>query len=513
MKQFFYVTILAFIVLFFSLGFQCGSPELTSAKLYIQQKNWDKALEAAEKEVKNNPKSVEGWFVLGNIKGEKKDWKGMVAAFDECLKLDPVTHKKEIENKIKYEWAQAFNSGVSNFNKAKENKEAGKKAISDFNTAIILQPDSLGSYWNLAFSYQAIDDKENALKTYESIAAKRSDYNAYLKLGDMYVEKGNNYKTKFDSDNKEKIELVNKLDAIEKKVSKETVRKNLGEPDEIKKPQADVQKGKDAKKKPAKKTTDDQKEEWIYKKYNLHISFDKDLVTEKKFDPAYKVNIDSTEYFSAVKEYTKSIEWYNKAKDVAPDSIKLNILDALTKLYISTNQLDVAVRNYEILISKDPKNENYHYTLGVLYLNSKRFDDAISCFKKVIEIKPDDERSYYNLFAVFNNWAIKMKDEASVEKEDTTYMSVLRQGFPYIKKLHEMKPENLDYIDPLRQMCALFQDKAELEKLFTKMKELEVKEGNNPHYWEILGKLYLNLNKFEDSKKAYEKADQLRKQK
>ena len=144
MKNLFTIMILSCIALFFLLGFQCGSPELTSAKLYVQQKNWDKALESAEKEVKNNPKSVEGWFVLGNIRGEKKDWKGMVDAFNECLKVDPQTHKKEIENKIKYEWAQAFNSGVVNFNKARESKEAGLKAVNDFLTATILEPDSIG---------------------------------------------------------------------------------------------------------------------------------------------------------------------------------------------------------------------------------------------------------------------------------------------------------------------------------------------------------------------------------
>jgi superkiller protein 3 len=510
MKNLFTIMILSCMALLFLPGFQCGSPELTSAKLYIQQKNWDKALEAAEKEVKNNPKSVEGWFVLGNIRGEKKDWKGMVDAFNECLKLDPVTHKKEIENKIRYEWAQAFNSGVTNINKIKDNKEAGAKAINDFKTAIILIPDSIGSYMNLAYSYQAINDKENALKTYETVASQKQDFHTYLQICNLYTEKGNNHKVKFDNDNKDNLALEGKFEAIEKKLSKENVRKSLGEPDEIKKTQPAAPKQKVTK----KKIQDEQKEEWIYKKYNLHIFFEKDLVIEKKFEPEFKISIDSTEYFAAVKEYVKAIDWYNKAKDIAPDSLKPGLLDDLTKLYITTNQLDVAVENLKTAIKKDPNNDNNYYTLGILYLNSKKNEEAIDCFKKVIEIKPDDERSYFNLFAVFNNWAIKVKDEtSSFEKEDTTFLSILRKGLPYIKKLHEMKPDNLEYIDPLRQLCGLFQDKVELDKIFAHMKELEAKESNNPHYWEIMGKLYLNLNKFDDSKKAYEKADQLRKAK
>ena len=74
MKRVFLTLIIGFIILFFSLGFQCSSPELTSTRLYIQQKNWDNALASAEKEVKNNPKSVEGWYYVGWLRAEKGNY-------------------------------------------------------------------------------------------------------------------------------------------------------------------------------------------------------------------------------------------------------------------------------------------------------------------------------------------------------------------------------------------------------------------------------------------------------
>jgi tetratricopeptide (TPR) repeat protein len=522
MKKLFTIMILSCAALFFLLGFQCGSPELTSAKLYIQQKNWDKALEAAEKEVKSNPKSVEGWFVLGNIRGEKKDWKGMVDAFNECLKVDPQTHKKEIENKIKYEWAQAFNSGVTNINNAKNDKANCVKAIDNFKTAIILQPDSIVNYQNLAFSYQMNNDMENVLKTLTEIIAKKPDYYAYERLGAAYVEKGNIHKNKFDTDNKEKLELSAKLDAIEKKISKETVRKNLGEPDEIKNPQQILTKQKitkkntkDSKKNPNdQKDTKNQREEWIYNKYNLHIFFEDHLVTEKKFDPEYRINIDSSEYAFAKQEYVKAIDNYTKALTVAPDSMKVIVLDMLSQLYLTTNQRDIAIGNYKLMIEKDPVNPNPYFYLGDLYFKSKDFESSANYFKKVIEIKPQEERAYYNLFAVYNNWAVKVKDEnSSLEKEDTTYKDIIKKGLPYIKKLIEINPDKLEYIDSYRSLCSLFGDKPELEKLLIKIKDLEPKEGSNPFYWEIMGKLYGNLNNLKELEKSYEKADQLRKMK
>ena len=46
-------------------AFQCSSTELTSARLYIQQKNYSKAIEVLEQEVAKNPKSVNSLMNLG----------------------------------------------------------------------------------------------------------------------------------------------------------------------------------------------------------------------------------------------------------------------------------------------------------------------------------------------------------------------------------------------------------------------------------------------------------------
>jgi len=59
MRKLYYI-VLVVIVGMLSTAFQCSSTELTSAKLYIQQKNYDKALDVLQKEVAKNPKSDEG---------------------------------------------------------------------------------------------------------------------------------------------------------------------------------------------------------------------------------------------------------------------------------------------------------------------------------------------------------------------------------------------------------------------------------------------------------------------
>jgi tetratricopeptide (TPR) repeat protein len=509
MKRVLITSIIGFIILFFSLGFQCSSPELTSTRLYIQQKNLDGALKSAEKEVANNPKSVEGWYYVGLLNGEKGNYPEMIVAFKKVRELDPVAYKKEIDERTKYYWANSFNKGVTEFNKAKEKNsvEAYDQAIKEFKNAIALQPDSAATYWNLAATYVSKGDLDGAVEPYTFLAEKKNDLSALIRLGDGYVEKGNVHKTKFDSDNKNKIETKYKLESIDKKISKESVRRAVGEPDQINKPEP-LKKGK---KKPA---TPETKEEWIYNKYNLHLTFEKELVDSKKFDPAYEIVIDSSEYYAAVKEYNKALIYYQKGYQTAPDSTKSDILQAMTNLYTITNKMDIAIANYEKLAKENPKNKTFEYNLGALYLSSKKYEPAIEHFKKVTEIDPNDANVLYNLYAVYNNWAIRTKDEKStLEKEDTTYLEILKQGLPYIQKLSELKPENVDYIDISRNLYAIFQKKSELEKLFEKLKGLEAKNAENPTYWDVVAKINLNLNKSADATKAFDKADQLRKKK
>ena len=82
------VLTLIFVFLGFTfMGYQCSSTELTSAKLYIQQKNYDKALEALLKDVQKNPDSDEGYYLLGYVYGEKDQYSEMMDAFNKSLSL------------------------------------------------------------------------------------------------------------------------------------------------------------------------------------------------------------------------------------------------------------------------------------------------------------------------------------------------------------------------------------------------------------------------------------------
>ncbi len=184
------------------MGFQCSSTELTSAKLYIQQKNYDKALESLKKEVEKNPKSDEGYYWLGVVYSEKENIEEMVNAFDASLAISK-KFETNIEDWKKHTWANLFNKGVASFQRGNntDNEDSVKiyyeRSIYQFENAVRLQPDSADTYKNLAFVYMSSERYDDAIKPLRKIIELKKELDGYTFLGDIYYNKGNNLMNTF----------------------------------------------------------------------------------------------------------------------------------------------------------------------------------------------------------------------------------------------------------------------------------------------------------------------------
>lgn len=183
------------VILSMALGlsaFQCASTELTSAKLYINQKNYDKAKDALQKEVTKNPKSDEGHYLLGYMNGEESDLKAMVENFDKSLAISD-KFKKDIEDSKKYYWQKNFNMGVKYFNKGTKvaDKDSVKlffnKSIENFENCVIVEPDSVGAYQNMFYSMINAGRPETELEApLLKIIELSKTPEAYVDLGKLY---------------------------------------------------------------------------------------------------------------------------------------------------------------------------------------------------------------------------------------------------------------------------------------------------------------------------------------
>ncbi len=181
------------------VGYQCGSTEITSGKLYIQQKNYDKAIEVLQKEITKNPKSDEGYYLLGYVYGEKGQYKEMVDAYNQSLSISKA-FEKNISDSRKYFWAQAFNKGVNLYQRGvrSADQDSAKifydKSIAEFESAIMLEPDSADTYKNLAFVYLSKGDNNAAINPLKKLIEKDNSLDGYKFLGEIYYVNATNLK-------------------------------------------------------------------------------------------------------------------------------------------------------------------------------------------------------------------------------------------------------------------------------------------------------------------------------
>lgn len=169
-------------------GFQCGSAETTSAKLYMQQKQWDKAEQALLKEVQKNDKDDEAWFLLGQVRLETKRYKEMNEAYTHAL-LVAETHRPEISRNRRAVWGILYNDGVKAFNEGRDSASRYDKAIEDFAIAIELQPDSSSTYFVAGLAYFAKKDNQQAISMLETALQKNPKFgDAARLLGQVHYQ-------------------------------------------------------------------------------------------------------------------------------------------------------------------------------------------------------------------------------------------------------------------------------------------------------------------------------------
>jgi tetratricopeptide (TPR) repeat protein len=373
----------ALLVLSFS-AFQCSSTELTSAKLYIQQKNYPKAIETLKKEVEKNPKSDEGYYWLGVIYGEQSNYKDMMDAFNNSESISK-KFEKDITGAKKSYWAAAFNKGVAFFNKAAKAttedsvKLFRSKSIDSFNDAAMIEPDSSDNYKNLAFAYLQQERFDEAIKPLEKLISLNKTPDSYRILGQIYSQKGilgkNKYKqSKNVADSLSAQENFNKaIDVLEEG------RKYFSEDQEI-----------------------------LFHLSNAYIAAEKASIARDIFkagvekDPKnqyYKYNYGTLLLQSS--EYEKASEQFIKAIEIDP-----MYQGAYYNLAVTYIRWGTSLREKADAAGKDdPEYKN-------------KYKEALPLLKKAIEIKPEDPISWETIAKVYAVLGMSKESQDAFNKAD-----------------------------------------------------------------------------------------------
>ncbi|MBF8249351.1 MAG: hypothetical protein HW374_2151, partial [Bacteroidetes bacterium] len=383
----FWIILIALSSMMFQ-GYQCGSTEMTSAKLYIQQKNYDAAIKNLEGEVQKNPGNEEAWYLLGGLKADKMDYTGMNFAFQQALKL---------YNK----WGVHLNNGVSYLERASaDSTMLFEKSLEEFQKANLAWPDTSLTYRYLGYAYNNKADYPNAVKAFNEAWERGKDVESLKRAGRIYLQWAYDHKSKFEADNAGKLKTLKDLDEVKKGSSKNDVMRTLGAPDDVKKGARGTK-----------------KEEWTYKNYSMKLSMDGDKVTGKTFTSPYKSTVDSTESILAMKEFGNAIHALERVKDADPaDNDNLNFL---LRAYVESGKIKEAIKTYQLASKNDPNNKQVHYILGVLYRTDGDFNKSISEFETAQTIDPNFTDAIFDLGATYYNWGVDIIKAANEKGEDT----------------------------------------------------------------------------------------------
>jgi tetratricopeptide (TPR) repeat protein len=442
------------------MGFQCSSAEMTSAKLYINRKEFQNAEAQLQKEVSKNPKNEEAWFLLGQIRFEQKNYKGMKDAFMEAMNVG-TKYKKEIDAQTLVTWGRLFNQGVEELNKAGDST-GFDTVIETYKLASYVMPESVANQQNLGLAYYRKGDYDNAIAPLTAAMNKMKSLFAIRILSNIYLVRANEYKSKFTEKNRTNLEEIKNLDQVREKIKAADVKYYIGDPSNVEK----ETKGKG-------KAAVVVGETWTYAKYNLIVTIKDEVVASVKYSKPYLAPIDSSDHVKSIAEYSKAIQVLKKGNDDFPEDAEIS--ESLMNAYIGSERNDEARQLLNDRVKKYPNSKYDRYNLGVFLLKDNKFEASVNEFKAVLEIDPSFSSAVYNLAATYVNWGVAEQERLKKAKkdDDKSYQEKYRLAVPFLEKVIADKP-------------------------------------NEVPIWELLGQVYANLGELEKANAAYKKADEIR---
>ncbi|MBI1807311.1 MAG: tetratricopeptide repeat protein [Ignavibacteria bacterium] len=188
-----FILIALFVFGLVSTGFQCSSSDVTSAKLYESRQDWENAEKSYAKEVEKNPNNGEAWYLLGRVRAQRANYKGMLEAFNKSLAATN-QFQEDINTAKKFAWGQSINGAVAQYNKSiTASKDSAsllrQQAITNYLLAIEIIPESTVAYQNLAIAQHLEKQYDAEIATLKEVLKRKPTLDLHTSLINAYLQK------------------------------------------------------------------------------------------------------------------------------------------------------------------------------------------------------------------------------------------------------------------------------------------------------------------------------------
>lgn len=150
----------------------CGAdPAFTSGKVYLQQQDYESAIEQLQIAIKNSPTDWEPHMWLGRTYAETGELEMAGEEFHAALELAPdESAEAEARNAIAF-YAQKFRNEGNNYMDADQYEQA----VAEYEKSLIIDPDHPDTRIGLGAAYQNLGEFDAAIEQYEKAYELRPD--------------------------------------------------------------------------------------------------------------------------------------------------------------------------------------------------------------------------------------------------------------------------------------------------------------------------------------------------
>ena len=181
-------------------------------------------------------------------------------------------------------------------------------------------------------------------------------------------------------------------------------------------------------------------------------------------------------------EYTgqsiKALEAIERGLAMAPTDKAVKRIEL--SIYQNNPELfEKAKGKFEAAIKEDPSDLNLKMAYAGLLERAGEFERAQELYQEAYDRDPDNLQANVGLGAFYINQAAELSaekadftDEEKVQKYDKKILGLLEKAYPYMKKLHQLQPEQREWLSQLVTITGNLGMNEEMEKYGKKLGEL-----------------------------------------
>lgn len=175
-----------------------------------------------------------------------------------------------------------------------------------------------------------------------------------------------------------------------------------------------------------------------------------------------------------------------EAREESPDDINLMLSEA--NVYYKMGNTEKFKSILEEATTKDPKNPELQYNLGVIAAESDHPEEAMAYYNKAIELDPTYVNAYINSAALvlnkeqaviteMNGLGTSKKDDLRYEELRGVRQEIYKEAIPYLIKALEIDGTNLSAAKTLHNIYGLTGETAKHDEMEKIINELEGKSN------------------------------------